>query len=612
MKNRPFYVKNAAPGRLRTEAWPVWLFVLPPLGAIFFCFILPYGFALAAGFSSGGPSAGPGVLSALENPALPAVIRFTLRQALLSTFLALALGLPGAVLLSRGGPEWGRGPSAIIRSVTAIPFAMPPILVVLGFVLFFGNAGWANRFLAGLRSCILPGNLSGEDGPLRILYRPGAIILAHGFYNFPLVIRLVGDGLAGARKAYVPAAASLGASPLVSGLSILLPLTLPSIAAASLLVFLYSFTSFAVVLVLGGGPAATTLAVEIYRYARLSLDYQNAGALALIETLIAGCAFGAYVFFDRQSRAAIPRDNPVLDGYGRGSPGPKRGISKGRKHPGFRGIPGLLYGLVFLFFILGPILSIPVESLLWKPSRAAPPQITLRWWLSLGDRVLPALCRSLLTAVLSASLACILAILAAGAVKNAGKYGGRGSPAAALIRLCAIAPLASSGIVLSFGFTVLYGREYSRSLPALLMLHAVTALPFAFSSVSEGLAGIPQNTLNAASSCGAGPGLRILTVELPMIFRRIRSAWGFAAAISLGELNAVLMLGMENWETLPLLIYRAAGSYRYGAACAAGSLLLIACLGAFLFSETGIRRNLRRKQGTENPDLILGEKAHGA
>jgi thiamine transport system permease protein len=320
------------------------------------------------------------------------------------------------------------------------------------------------------------------------------------------------------------------------------------------------------------------------------------------------------VFFDRKSRTAIPRDSPVLDGSG--GPGTTRRDPKGRKRPGFRGIFGLLYGLVFLFFILGPILSIPAESLLWKASRAALPQITLRWWLSLGDRVLPALCRSLLTAVLSASLACILAILAAGAAKTAGragdKAGGRASPVAALIRLCAVAPLASSGIVLGLGFTVLYGREYSRGLPALLVIHAVTALPFAFSSVSEGLAEIPQNTLNAASSCGAGPILRILTVELPLIFRRVRSAWGFAAAISLGELNAVLILGMEDWETLPLLIYRAAGSYRYGAACAAGSLLLLACLGAFLLSETGMRRNPRRERGAAFPDPIAREGSRGA
>jgi thiamine transport system permease protein len=91
--------------------------------------------------------------------------------------------------------------------------------------------------------------------------------------------------------------------------------------------------------------------------------------------------------------------------------------------------------------------------------------------------------------------------------------------------------------------------------------------------------------IHAASVFGASPPLRILTVELPLVLRHIRSAWGFSAAISLGELNAILMLGMEHWETLPLFMYRAAGSYRYGLACAAGTLLILCCLGAFMISE---------------------------
>jgi ABC-type Fe3+ transport system permease subunit len=45
-----------------------------------------------------------------------------------------------------------------------------------------------------------------------------------------------------------------------------------------------------------------------------------------------------------------------------------------------------------------------------------------------------------------------------------------------------------------------------------------------------------------------------------------------------------MMLGLENFETLPLLIYRAAGAYRYGSACAAGVILILCCAGAFLLS----------------------------
>jgi thiamine transport system permease protein len=407
--------------------------------------------------------------------------------------------------------------------------------------------------------------------PLRILYKPSAIILAHGFYNFPLVVRLVGDGIFQARKNYAPAAASLGASGGMSALTVLFPLAFSSIAAASLLVFLYCFTSFAVVLVLGGGPAATTLAVEIYRYARLSLDYSSAGILALLETGIAGLAFLGYLYFEGKRKTLVDTAEAVPPMEGSRLSLPARGGMA-------------IYGLILAFFVLGPLFSVPLESFLYHPSRSALPVLSLRWWTGAGTGgVLPALGQSLLLALLSATLACILGALAAVSSRRP------------LIRLCATAPLASSGIVLGLGWISLYGRDHSRSLWALVTVHAVTALPFAYNSIAEGLKALPRHTLNAASVFGAGPVRRALTVVLPLSLTRIRSAWGFAAAISLGELNAVLMLGMEEWETLPLLIYRSAGAYRHGVACAAGTLLILCCTAAFLVSDPGFTGFGRRK-----------------
>jgi thiamine transport system permease protein len=541
------------------RAFPAFLFALPPLAAALFVFALPYAAALAAGLGRG--------YSALRNPALLRIAAFTAQQAALSVLLAFALGLPGAWFIGSGKLRPSSAAFVCLRSLTGIPFAMPPILVVLGFVLFFGNSGWANRAVAAA------GGLA--EGPLRVLYRPSAIILAHGFYNFPLVIRLAGDGIAQARKAYAPAAASLGASPLVSAVTALLPLVLPSIISAALLVFLYSFTSFAVVLVLGGGPAATTLAVEIYRYARISLDFHNAGALALMETLIAAVVFVLYLFFDSRTAGPIEmRDRPLDERRGAG---------------GFIALG--VYAAALFVFVLGPLLSVPLESFLYQPSRTAPVQLSLRWWISLGDRVVPALARTALLAAFSATLACVLAALAAVAAQNLRLASPSGrSSLAALVRFCAVAPLFSSGIVLGFGWLSLYGRGHSRSLPAVAALHAVTALPFAFNSISRGLESVPRNTANAAAALGANPLCRVITVDMPLTLGRFRSAWGFSAVISMGELNAVMMLGLEDYETLPLLIYRAVGSYRYGTACAAGTTLILACAAAFLLLEAGSRK----------------------
>ncbi|MDR1446980.1 MAG: iron ABC transporter permease [Treponema sp.] len=532
---------------------------LIPLGAVAAGFLFPYAAVLAAGISKSFDAS-------MLNRNLASLVFFTVKQALFSCLAALVLGLPGAWFLALSDNRTG-----VMRLLSGIPFAMPSILVVLGFVLFYGNSGWLNRITVSVFGL--------KEAPFRILYRPEAIILAHGFYNFPLVIRLLGDGLREAGRGYAKPALSLGASPFLCFVTVLLPLALPSLMASLILTFLYSFTSFAVVLVLGGGAAASTLAVEIYRYARISLDLSGAGLLALLETIIAAGAFGLYLFFDRMSLKAGPE---------------RREETEAVRHGGlFRS--GMMVCLVFTAcFSFGPILSIPVESLLQKPSRSGPAEWSLRWWQSLGDSVLPALGRSLVLALLSASIACILGILAAGAWRGM-EQEKKGS--ALFLRGTMTSPLFSSGIVLSLGWLILYGRGGSRTIFSAAMLHAIIALPFVFSSLAQGLLSLSDSMLKAAETAGAGPLVRLFTVAIPCAGNRLRSAWAFAAIVSLGELNAVMMLGMEKWETLPLLIYRAAGAYRYGAACAAGTVLMAVMALVFALAEFPFTGRKRREYG---------------
>jgi thiamine transport system permease protein len=522
----------------RVNVWPL---ALPPVLAVVFCFLVPYGASFWNAFRGG--------VTVWGNPALFAITLFTLKQAFFSVLVSLAIGLPGAWFI-------GAGRSRLLRALTAIPFAMPSILVVLGFVLFYGNSGWVNRFIAFF-----------QGDPLRILYRPGAIILAHGFLNFPLVIRLAGDGIERARRAYVPAAAALGASPFVSALTVVLPLTFPALIPALLLAFLYSFTSFGVVLVLGG-VKSTTLSVEIYRQARVFLNYPNAGALALVETLIALSVFVLFVLLGKKSREQkTEMEERIMERNSRSLP--SRIIMTG-------------YCVFAALFVLGPVFSVVWESFFYRPSRSSSALFSLKWWLTLGETCLPAFSRSIVLAVFSASFACALAILGAGAVKFLEDRGG--TFGANLVRFCGAAPVISSGIILALGWMTVYGGKLTRAPLALIMLHSLIALPFAFNSVSEGFRSLPANILNASLVSGAGPFRSLLTTALPISLPRLRSAWGFAAALSLGELNAAMMLG---WETLPLYIYRAAGAYRYGTAAAAGTLLIIGCCAGLLLSERG-------------------------
>ena len=202
------------------------------------------------------------------------IIVFTVSQALLSTLFTIIIGLPGAWLLAtRNFPG-----KKLLRAVSAVPFVLPSILVVLGFVIFFGNNGYLNRTIMSITG--------GTEPPLRILYSMKAIILAHGFYNFPIVLRIVSTLWEKLDPSIATAAKSLGAGKIRLFFTVTLHQILPAVLASAALVFVFCFTSFAIILVLGGGPAYTTLEVEIYRQARISLNMDAAAALSVVGIFI--------------------------------------------------------------------------------------------------------------------------------------------------------------------------------------------------------------------------------------------------------------------------------------------------------------------------------------
>jgi thiamine transport system permease protein len=293
--------------------------------------------------------------------------------------------------------------------------------------------------------------------------------------------------------------------------------------------------------------------------------------LALTETLIAVLVFSGFVFFGKKS--ALIRTEAAqrtLD-------------EKGRTFPSR--IIMIIYAVITALFVLGPIVSIILESFFSSASRSAHEALSFSWWLSLGETCLPALLRSLALAFFAASLSSVFAVLGAGAVKLLDERDRGSTLGANLLWLSCAAPVISSGIALGLGWLSVYGKYFFPAPLALILIHSLIALPFAFNSISEGFRSLPSNILNAALLSGAAPLRSLRTIALPNSLPRLRSAWGFAAALSLGELNTVMMLGMERWETLPLYIYRAAGAYRYGTACAGGTLLLLCFAACLLLSE---------------------------
>ena len=496
------------------------------------------------------------------------IIWFTFTQAVLSTLFSLLLGLPGAFLLATYSFPGKR----LVRALSGIPFVLPPILVVLGFVIFFGNSGLLNSLLMRIFDL--------EEPPLRILYSLGAIILAHGFYNFPIVLRVVSSLWQQLPPSQEWAARTLGARKFRLFCSITLPQLLPAVLSSAALVFMFCFTSFAVILVLGGGPEYTTIEVEIYRLARTSLDISAAGALssaALIITL--GLM---YVYIQLQNRLSFHQELTVHQAHRRSF-----------QRPGPAGLTGIIvYISIMLVIAAGPILGVVFRSFQKPSSRAGSVLYTFEWYRRMffdgagqfGRIALPAIRNSLLIGTAAAAAAILIGTAISYVTV---RYRFRLS---SLIDTLSMAPMAVSSVILGLGYFLLL-----RSMPdfrngAVVMViaaHSIIAYPFVVRTVSSVLKKLSPNQLYAAMLLGAPPRRVFRTVELPVLLPSLGAASIFAFAISLGEINATLLFS-SSVITIPLAIYRMIGSYNFFGACALGTLLILVCTGVFaLFDYAG-------------------------
>jgi thiamine transport system permease protein len=517
---------------------------LAPAGPL----LLFVGFPLLLFFARGAGDL-PGLTA---DPSLGRIYQFTLLQAFLSALFSVAAALPGAWFLLR----WRITGRSLIRSVSTLSFLLPPILVVLGFTLVFGRAGFINRGLQGIFGLTEP--------PLKILYSAGGIILAHVFYNFPVALRLLTDLFGSYPENELKAARSLGASPLRAFITVLLPSLWPGILSAFVLVFLYCFLSFAVVLVLGGGPSTATLEVELYRAVRFGFDPGRAASLILLEGSVTLPVLLLFLFLDRRSHHEFSPDrhNAPLE-----SPPPAIKVLT------------TVYFVLFLLFFFLPLLAIPFHSLLVRSTRGGSALFSAAHYLSLFRSAEPlrALAVTLSAAVVS-SLSAVALLFPAARISalNRGVMNGR-----ILFSL----PLGVSSLAVGTG--LLYLKSLFPGTGNYLLLvaaHTALAIPLTWRILEPAARSLPASVIRAGEVY-APPLIRFFRVELPLLFPALVTALAFSFALSAGEVNAALLFSGPGLPTIPVTIYHLIGAYRFGEASALGTLLILVSFGALLVLE---------------------------
>ncbi|MCB5161937.1 thiamine/thiamine pyrophosphate ABC transporter permease [Marinomonas algarum] len=476
----------------------------------------------------------------MQQPYLWRVVRFSLWQALLSSGISLLVALPVASCLMH---RRFRGRSLLLQ-LFSVSMVVPTLVAILGLVVVYGRNGWLNQWF----------------GLTTPLYGLVGILLAHVFFNMPLAVRLLLQSYDLIPAGQWRQASQLGFSRWAAFRWIEWHYVKKALPGAFVLIFMLCFSSFAVVLSLGGGPKSSTLEVAIYQALRFEFDLNKTSFLALLQVII--CTSFALLVYrvapkNPQDVSLLASTHYVI----------KDSLwAKGADS----------FALLFAFvLVVPPFLAIfdPIFSLLFVQTL----QSSALWqatWVSLQIAV-PAALMSLLL----------------------------GLSFAALARFCMDRPYLSRlptkieqlgnvilmvpGLVLATGLFLFLrdlGWGFQSSYWVVVWVNAIMALPFVLRALMPVMYQQEKRFRLLYLSLGVHSWSR-WCLEWSLIRVSVAQALGYALLLSLGDMGVIALFGSQGLVSLPLYLFQLVGAYRLEEGACVAVVLILLCLLLFYGSS---------------------------
>ncbi|MHA7879000.1 MAG: ABC transporter permease subunit [Saccharospirillum sp.] len=455
------------------------------------------------------------------------ILWFSIYQALLSALLSLVLAWPFAWALAqrRFRGEW------LVAGFLNLAFVLPVLAVVLGVVFLFGGQGWLP----------LPGTVYGLNG----------ILLAHVALNFPFAVRLLWERLGQIPEHQYRLARVLGLNAWQRFRRLHGPVMLAASGPVFVVIALLCFSSFTVVLTLGGGPANTNLEVAVYQALKYDFDARAAALYALIHGAV---AFTAIALLGRG--AVLSMETAATR------------QAKAQRWPAWiqwLAIAGLL------LLLLAPYLALINRALAasWQWPARLPQALQTSLFIAAGSAVL---------SVLLALSRCVPSI--AGHSRA---------------RWLNFGVLVIPAMVLTTGLFLLclrLGWARQATWPLIIWINALMAMPLIVQPLTARTQAARAQYQRLTRVLGFSTGQALRWVYWPLLRPVLIWALALAAVLSLGDMGVAALVGQADFVTLPLLVFQTMGSYKMTLAAQLMVLLLGVC--AFLLFLAEWARGVRR------------------
>jgi len=440
------------------------------------------------------------VVATITDSSLAQVWWFTTWQATASTVLTVAVGLPLTWAIARHAFPGAR----TIMGLVTVPFFMPAVVVA-----------------TGVKAVLTSPSVMG-------------ILWAHVVFNVAVIVRIVGPRWALMDPSLEDTAADLGANSWRTFRFISLPYINDSLRQASAIVFMFCFSSFGVIAILGG-ISRRTIEAEVFIQAVRLGDTTTAISLSVLQAI---AILVVYAIGTRHQR--LHHDELTVSAQHR---------TVERRHRLFFAVAITIPTLI----VVTPLFGVIVKSFIVDGSFTLN---SYRWLFNgtteaIGINTANTLLTSLTFALVCASITTLCALTIAHARNDS-----------RLMNTLTAVPLMTSAVTLGLGVIVTFNQNpfnWRSERWLIPVLHCVIALPLALRTLDPAVRAIPEETRQAAASLGASPWRVWRRIELPLLQPAIRRAAGLSAAISLGEFGATSFLTRSDSTTIPLAIQQLLG-----------------------------------------------------
>lgn len=467
------------------------------------------------------------------------------------TLLATCIGVPLAYLTARH-----RYPGKTLVSILPlITLVIPEVIGAQTWLMILGNNGVLTRALRdGLG--LTPPSFYGWPGLLTVM--------TFTYYAYIYIGTLA--AIRGFDVQLEEAAQSLGTSPPLSRLKIMVPVVMPAVLASALLVFTMVVGNFATSMILGHQ-------IELLSVLTYQASVSETGSDPVMQSTLATTSISLVMLVLFVQRWIVSRGRYEIT-QGRGAPvtsmrGPRALMMAGA-------------ALTVMMLSMLPLGTLAVGAF----TRAHGPVMRWgEWTVANLERVLISAPAPVLNSIVYAGIATLIAI----AFSTLASYlivKKRNLLTPWLDYLSSI-PLALSGTVIGIGLLMTFGHgafDLSGTASLIVLAYIVRRLPFGVRNASSTLFNLPDSIEEASVSLGVPPLASFLKVVLPLMVPAIAAAAVLTWTTTVSELSASVIVYSPGHETLPIQIFRLIDSGLMAQASAYGLVLITVILAPVLLA----------------------------